>query len=275
LTKQATDQPAGGYLEEFFAELPHLPDLKIKAEKILDLHRSEPSPSVPLRLRRKVREHSAELYARELTDDYKSVPAAWNTARPGANRSAIDELAHLMSDEILHPDALSTFLANRREIKIEIRARRAQAIRDYLFEAVKWKDWLFRSWQVKAALEALDELQPVFEKESGPIGGARLGFDAIKRRVRTQIIEHPDIVRKAIQADTPRNCCLRAITRIIYADLCSGQDHVYRGMLSMAGEAKLAAYRVAMGELEKAGTCTAEDRQSAARELEKEIREMG
>ena len=43
----------------------------------------------------------------------------------------------------------------------------------------------------------------------------------------------------------------------------------------MAGEGKLAAYKAAMGELEKAGACTTEDRQSAMCELEKEIREMG
>jgi hypothetical protein len=175
-----------------------------------------------------------------------------------------------MTDEILHPEALPHYRAVRREIRTE----RTQAIRDTLSESVKWKDWLFRSWQVKAALEALDELQPVFEKD-GLIGNAAIGFSAIKPRLRAEIIEHPDIVRKAIQADTPRDCCLRAIAKITYADLCSGQDHVYRGMLSMAGEGKLAAYKVAMGELEKAGTCTAEDRQSAMRELEKEIREMG
>jgi hypothetical protein len=82
-------------------------------------------------------------------------------------------------------------------------------------------------------------------------------------------------VRKAVEANGARNACLMGIVKIARIDLASGQDHIYRGTLSMVGDGKRAAFNIAMRELEKAGICTAEVRRLRSRELEEDIREAG
>ena len=69
--------------------------------------------------------------------------------------------------------------------------------------------------------------------------------------------------------------CLEVIANLARDDLASGQNHVYRGVLSMAGENKKALYRVAMEELVKAGLGTPETLRERAKEVEQEIKEAG
>ena len=136
---------------------------------------------------------------------------------------------------------------------------------------MKTWNWLFRAKHVKEALAALDELHPLFQESFFP----DLGFDSIKQQLKIFIIENPDKVRKALEANGARNACLMGIVKIAREDLASGQDHLYRGVLSIVGDGKKTAFHIAMRELEKAGVCTAEVRQLRSKELEEDIREVG
>ena len=135
---------------------------------------------------------------------------------------------------------------------------------------MKTWNWLFRGKHVKEALAALDELHPLFQQSFF----TDLGFDSIKHQLKRYTIENPDKVRKAIEANNARNACLMGIVTIARTDLASGRDHIWRGMLSMEGQGKKAAYHIAMRELEKAGVWYRRS-SSVAEELEEDIREVG
>jgi hypothetical protein len=107
---------------------------------------------------------------------------------------------------------------------------------------------LFPPLYVKEVIASLDDLTTIF-KESWPASAA---FEQeMKGRIKTWFLEHPEAVKRAAQEPgyNPRVVCLEVIANLAYDDLASGRNHVYRGVLSVAGENKKALYNVAMVEL--------------------------
>ncbi|SRR5208283_1177469 len=134
-------------------------------------------------------------------------------------------------------------------------------------------NWAFRSGSVKATLQALDDLRPVFAKNFS----ASLVVDEVWAQARSALINNPEQVSRTVDTEaTPaRTACLMLIVKITRLDLASGHDHIWRGVLSMQGEGKKLIYDIAMAELERAGACTAEVRRFRAAELAQDIAEVG
>jgi hypothetical protein len=133
---------------------------------------------------------------------------------------------------------------------------------------------LFSPPYVKEVIASLNGLSTIFE---GSFRASAAFNVEMKDRTETWFLEHPEAVRRASQEPNynPRVVCLEMIANIARDDLASGQNHVYRGMLSMAGENKKALYRIAMEELVKFGLGTPETLRERTKELEQEIKEMG
>jgi hypothetical protein len=135
-------------------------------------------------------------------------------------------------------------------------------------------DRLFPPSYIKEVIASLDGLTTIFEEN----WKASAAFNVeMKGRTRTWFLEHPEAVQRASQEPNynPRVVCLEMIANLARDDLASGRNHVYRGVLSMAGENKKALYNVAMVELVKGGLGTPETLRERTKELDQEIREMG
>jgi hypothetical protein len=133
---------------------------------------------------------------------------------------------------------------------------------------------LFPPSYVKEVIASLDGLTTIFEDN----WKARAAFEPeMKGRIKTMFLKNPEGVKESAREPNynPRVLCLKIIANMAYDDLASGRYHVYRGVLSMAGENKKALYRVAMEELVKAGLGTPETLRERTKELEREIKEMG
>ena len=133
---------------------------------------------------------------------------------------------------------------------------------------------LFPPPYVKEVIASLNGLSTIFEEN----WKARAAFEQEMRgRIKTWFLEHPEAVQRATQEPNynPRVVCLEVIANLARDDLASGQNHVYRGVLSMAGENKKALYRVAMEELVKAGLGTPDTLRERTKELDREIKETG
>jgi hypothetical protein len=127
---------------------------------------------------------------------------------------------------------------------------------------------------IKEVIASLNGLSTIFEEN----WKARAAFEQEMRgRIKTMFLKNPEGVREGAREPNynPRVLCLKIIANLAYDDLASGRNHVYRGVLSMAGENKKALYRVAMEELVKAGLGTPDTLRERTKELDREIKETG
>jgi hypothetical protein len=118
------------HLREIALKYENLLKAKSKAEGLLDRHKSGPLPGnsrLSDRRTKEVRECSSKLYYVELTDHYKWHPAD----------VPLHSIAEMMTDELVHPDALPSILANRRLQRKHRREQRRHRVLVRAPQAVK------------------------------------------------------------------------------------------------------------------------------------------
>jgi hypothetical protein len=102
------------------------------------------------------------------------------------------------------------------------------------------------------------------------------GFHLVKDAVRDQLKDR-DRTRASIEEDglSPDGLVYLLISNVTNAQLCSGQHHIYRGVLSITGKELLAAFTKASEMMVQCGVHSREDHERDMRNLKKEIAEVG
>jgi hypothetical protein len=128
---------------------------------------------------------------------------------------------------------------------------------------------LFPSSHVLDALTYLDGLEGKM--------GEQLAWASAKARARKFLMGHQKAIRSAVVLDrlAIQELVLNVITSEMVRDLASGQDHVYRGRLSMVGASKRAIYEAALAELVKAGYVSEDDANEGRAELASDLALVG
>ena len=102
------------------------------------------------------------------------------------------------------------------------------------------------------------------------------GFHLVKDAIRDQL-KDGDRTRASIEEDglSPDGLIYLLISNAANAQLCRGQHHIYRGVLSMTGKELLAAFTKASEMIVQCGVHSQEDHEHDMRSLKKEIFEVG
>ena len=102
------------------------------------------------------------------------------------------------------------------------------------------------------------------------------GFYLVKEAIRDQLKDR-DRTRASIEEDglTPDGLVYLLASNVANAQLCSGQHHIYRGVLSMSGQELLAAFTKASEMMVQCGVHSQEDHERDMRSLKKEVSEVG
>ncbi len=102
------------------------------------------------------------------------------------------------------------------------------------------------------------------------------GFHLVKEGVRKQLKDR-DRTRASIDEDglSPDGLVYLLVSNVANALLCSGQHHIYRGVLNMSGKQLLAAFAKASEMMVQCGVHSQEDHERDMRSLKKEIAEVG
>ena len=102
------------------------------------------------------------------------------------------------------------------------------------------------------------------------------GFHLVKDAIRDQLKDR-DRTRASIEEDglSPDGLIYLLISNVANAQLCSGQHHIYRGVLSMSGQELLAAFTKASEMMVQCGVHSQEDHERDMRSLKKEVSEVG
>ncbi|MEP7367450.1 MAG: hypothetical protein ABI972_29675 [Acidobacteriota bacterium] len=91
------------------------------------------------------------------------------------------------------------------------------------------------------------------------------------------VLRNTEIVLQRVRHDgyAPDELGLVVVQNILADHLCSGNYHVYRGMLSMAGQQLMSAFNRACSELEQRGYATPEENEQSLQHVRKAISEVG
>lgn len=102
------------------------------------------------------------------------------------------------------------------------------------------------------------------------------GLHLVKDGVRGQLRDR-DRTRASIEEDglSPDGLVYLLISNVANVQLCSGQHHIYRGVLSMSGQELLAAFTKASEMMVQCGVHSQEDHERDMQSLKKEISEVG
>lgn len=118
--------------------------------------------------------------------------------------------------------------------------------------------------QVKKSLASIEK--------SGLIPGFHLVKDAIRDQLKDR-----DRTRASIEEDglSPDGLVYLLTSNVANALLCSGQHHIYRGVLNMSGQELQAAFTKASEMMVQCGVHSQDDHERDMRSLKKEISEVG
>jgi hypothetical protein len=272
-------------------------ELKAKAEEILAIQRNRArNVSIPKELLADVRQRSTYLYWQELMDHFRSkrieeieksdayIPsvkaAQLEDARYGnLGLPNLPEVVAEMSAKLLHPDALGQILAEHHAVE-QARSKQRREKISKLFSFESWFGFplsvppsvrkLSAPEEVKSVLSALDEEARIMWD------GPRLGIETIKPSVVEVILNGRDEIQRNLRSGkTPRAIVLLVMMNVTRNYLTSGRFHIYRGILSMAGNGLMSIYMYCLDELTKLGVMTAEEMRAARKATDEDIREMG
>jgi hypothetical protein len=127
--------------------------------------------------------------------------------------------------------------------------------------------------EVKSVLSALGEEERIL-RDAGL--GPGLGIEIITPRIVEDILSWRNQIRKDVgSGKTPRAIVLYLMMNVARDYLASGTFHIYRGHLSMRGEALQSINMHCLNELTKLGLMTAEERDAALSATNKDIRAVG
>jgi hypothetical protein len=102
------------------------------------------------------------------------------------------------------------------------------------------------------------------------------GFDLVKDGIREQLKDRAR-TRASIEEDglSPDGLIYLLASNIANTQLCTGNHHIYRGVLSMSGKQLLAAFGKASEMMVHCGIHSKEEHERELRSLKKEISEIG
>lgn len=133
---------------------------------------------------------------------------------------------------------------------------------------------LFKPGEVKATLQALEDLVPTFDSltPSAP-STVKLIFDEARQAITRQSADTVASVRDDNWA--PRDLALLLISKQAFAHATSGAHHVYRGTPSQTGRAIAAIYAMAGKLMVESGFIEPSEQQADQVALEKAMKEVG
>lgn len=106
---------------------------------------------------------------------------------------------------------------------------------------------------------------------------AMLAYPPISVEIREWISREPDLISKLTKTDghTPTYVCLAAVNAIVEEGLTSGENHIYRGVLSSHGQALDAIFKVIALERLRLGFLSINGLRDERRQLDIAIAEAG
>lgn len=134
---------------------------------------------------------------------------------------------------------------------------------------------LFRPKEVKAALEALDELTPAFLTTPDPYAHAavKLVFGEARQMITRQAADTVASIRD--QNWKPRDLALLLISKRAFAQASSGAHHVYRATPSPMGHALKGVFTKAGKQMVASGFIKPTEQLADLAELERAMKEVG
>ncbi|WP_157205591.1 hypothetical protein [Methylomonas koyamae] len=102
------------------------------------------------------------------------------------------------------------------------------------------------------------------------------GFHLVKEGIRDQLKDR-DRTRASIEEDglSPEGLVYLLASNVANALLCSGQHHVYRGVLGITGKELLAAFTKSSEMMVQCGVHSQQDHEREMQSLKREIAEIG
>ena len=127
-------------------------------------------------------------------------------------------------------------------------------------------------WRVWPPEESRIALQSAMEPLDGTVSKSLPVYASCKA-----VLRNAEVVLQRVRQDgfAPDELGLVVAQNILADHLCSGQYHVYRGMLSMAGQQLMSAFNKACSELEQRGYATPEDSRESLQQVSKKISQVG
>lgn len=147
-----------------------------------------------------------------------------------------------------------------------LRVGRAIGVRDEVLEEMRAEKEIAKGAEVRAVLEAIDEVEQEKDAE---------GLGQIKDLVVREVVEDPEKTKHSITEDglSPRTLAFLIMLNVLGRELTSGKYHIYRGVLSAAGERLLNLWAYAVQQQHKSGYYDAaavrKDMDWIAREIKK------
>lgn len=128
---------------------------------------------------------------------------------------------------------------------------------------------LFKSSQVKDCEAALRLLRPIFQDA--------LFYALIEQKVSSLIRGNPDAVQKKmlIEGQSAQAVVLLTISNLAFNECASGQNHVYRGILSMEGNSHRQVFSIAQTKLREIGLIDEDDVDEGRASLASAVKEVG
>jgi hypothetical protein len=128
---------------------------------------------------------------------------------------------------------------------------------------------IFKPKEVRDTIFALNSLAPAFEE--------CMGYRDVESAVRRLIIKHPDRTKHALILDRrePLELALLLIRNHCIRELSGGQNHIYRGRLSMNGMMVRAIYDTATRTMVERGYMSADEAAEEEKGLAANIAEVG
>ena len=129
---------------------------------------------------------------------------------------------------------------------------------------------LFRPKEVRDVLFALDRLK------ASSLGGTEC-FREIQARARQSVKNNAATVREQVvmEGQQPLQIALNLITNICLHDVGSGNNHIYRNILSMRGKAKRTLFDQAQAMMLERGYIDQEDIDYARALLDEQVKDAG
>ena len=134
---------------------------------------------------------------------------------------------------------------------------------------------LFKPKEVKAALLALGlEQQRIYSNDAFMLHPA---FDAIKGEVRDVLVKESEKTVASINKDglSPRVLVLLIMTNVLDPKLSFGENHVYRGSLSMLGQGLLNLWSYATDQLLEEGFFDQHEAEDQKKYINDQIKKVG